>query len=117
MQFNQRLAGQRAAGLDRAVALEVNEGVFQQASEDPVDPAGVESELGETHLQLGDVVAAQIRMVEVEESLAEAPTGLDQSRPGRSVGLPSDWQASRPLERLDDRDRPVTEGVSGVARR
>ncbi len=79
--------GQCAALLEGAVALEINERCCGDRPEDAVDASGVEAELGEEHLHLGDVITALVRTRQIQQSLAESPTGFIQASEGRGVDL------------------------------
>ena len=66
---------------------------------------------------LGDVVAAQVGMRQVQQPMAETPAGLDQPLPRRGVHGAGNRESSRALERLDESDRAVTEGLLRVVGR
>jgi hypothetical protein len=53
--------------------------VLERWTEDAIDPSGVESKLGETYLQFGNVITALIGAGQVEQSLAELPAGFYQA--------------------------------------
>jgi hypothetical protein len=72
--------------------LKLTEGVSRQGAKDTVDSSRIETQLSETHLQLGDVVAPQHRLGQIQESLAELPTSLRQTLEGRGVHLARDGQ-------------------------
>lgn len=103
------LAGQdveRTDGVDAAdpvdrqaaVVLEVRHRVCRARSEDPVDPAGVESEARQERLDLGDVVAAEVGCREQEQAVAEPPGGLDDRSPRVLIALAGDDQTAFALE-------------------
>src|SRR5687768_2430161 len=71
-----------SVGRRAAVGLEVHERPGGARSEDPVDPTAVEPEPVEERLELGDVVAAQVRRREQEVAIAELPCRLDERAPG-----------------------------------
>ena len=89
------------------IALELAQRGRGQVPEDPVDPAGVESEGTEALLQLGNVVAPDHRGSPVEEAVAQAPTCLDQRRPGLWTADAVDPETSPVLEGLDSRPGTV----------
>ena len=109
-----RVVGQRARStVEAAVALELGERVLGEDPEDAVDASGVEAEQGEEHLQLGDVVAALERTVEVEESVAQSPAGLDQRRQVSRRGSP---EMARPRSRWKASMRATVVRRRGLAR-
>jgi hypothetical protein len=56
-------------------------------------------------------------MAEIQESLTEAPTGLDQALPGGGVERAGDGKSARSLERLNERRGPFAERLLDVVRR
>ena len=58
--------------------LEVDERARGERAEDAVDLAAVETDPAEAVLQLGDVVATQVRRGEEQQPVAERPRRLDQ---------------------------------------
>jgi hypothetical protein len=57
----QRVGPAHPVGRDAAVRLEVDQRTARARSEDPVDATAVEAEAAERGLELGDVIAAQVR--------------------------------------------------------
>jgi hypothetical protein len=96
--------------------LEVIERLFGEHAEDPVDAPRIESELGETNLQFGDVVTAKVRGCEIQQAVTESPARFDQSFPRGLIDGTREWQTARALERFDERERAVTERLVGVVR-
>jgi hypothetical protein len=94
--------------------LKVAKGSLEQGTEDPVDSSGVEAELGEANLEFSHVVAAQVGMHEIQQALAEPPTGFDESGPGDVVNFAGDREASRALERFDQRNGLVAKKIGRV---
>ena len=97
------------------IALELTERGRGEVPEDPVDPAGVESEGTEALLQLSNVIASDHRSSPVQEAVAQAPACLDQRRPGLWTTDAIDPQTSPVLEGFDSalEYRP-TEGALSV---
>ncbi len=62
------------------VALEVAERTRSIGTEDSIDATCVESEAAEAELEVGHVVAAQHRGMQVEVAVAQPVSGLDQRR-------------------------------------
>jgi hypothetical protein len=96
------------------IALELTERGRGEVPEDPVDPAGVESEGTEALLQLSNVIASDHRSSPVQEAVAQAPACLDQRRPGLWTTDAIDPQTSPVLEGLDSRSSTVRERALGV---
>src|SRR4051794_31468186 len=70
---------------DAGVALEVLEGPFGVGTEDAVQPARIEPEGVEPPLECEHVVAADQRLAEVQEAVAELVPGLDQGVPAQLI--------------------------------
>ncbi len=81
--------------------MEVAEGAFRVRSEDPVHAATVEPETGQCSLQVDHIIPAKVRSGQMEESLTQAPSGLDQGRPCRSITDARDAQVPGALELAD----------------
>ncbi len=96
------------------IALELTERGRGEVSEDPVDPARVESEGTQALLQLSNVIASDHRSSPIQEAVAQAPACLDQRRPGLWTTDPIDPQTSPVLEGLDSRSSTVREGALSV---
>ena len=72
-----------AVGREAGVALELDERAAAcRAPKMPSPAAGVEPERVQPALELGDVVAAQHRLAEVEQPVAEGEPALDERGPG-----------------------------------
>jgi hypothetical protein len=97
--------------------LKLSKRVRRRGSEDPVDAAGVEAQLREEHLEFGHVVAAKRGTREVQETLAELPSCLFQSLPGREVDDTREWKSTRTLECFDERYRLRVKDVIGLVGR
>src|SRR5207247_9643163 len=70
-----------AIGHETNVALELGDRVGSLLAEDAVLAAGVEPERVQLTLELGDVVATQHGLSEVERPIAERETALDERGP------------------------------------
>jgi len=68
-------------------------------AEDAVDPTGVEPERVEPPLELGDVVAPQHRLAEVQEAVAEDEAALHERGPCVATDDAVDLEAAVVLER------------------
>ena len=68
---------------------------------------GLKAELGEEHLKLGDVIAAQHRTCRVEQSLTQLPPGFAEALVGDGVDDSGEGESARALERLDEGDRLI----------
>ena len=65
------------------------------AAEDPVDPLGIEPERDELALDVGDVVAPQHGLAEVEEPIAEGEPALHERGPGVPTDFPVNLEPPR----------------------
>ena len=113
-EFEQRRPRKGPIDRESTIALEVAQGVLQHRTEDAVDPSGIESQLGEAHLQFSDVVTALIGAGEEDQPLAQLPASFNQSRPRDGVDLAGDRQAACALECLDGDSGAIAEGVARV---
>src|SRR5262249_7416328 len=80
------------------VALELGHCHGGLLTEDAVFATGVEPERVQPMLELGDVVAPQHRLAEVQGAIPERETALDQRRPRLRAAQPVDLEAALFLE-------------------
>jgi len=78
--------------------LELFERPCRAGPEDPVDSSTIEADPAETRLQLGHVVAAQVRRGEEQQPVAQLPAGLDERGPRLLVADAVAAQAAAVLE-------------------
>jgi hypothetical protein len=86
-QCSDRVGAADPIGCGAAVRLELFEGPGGAGPEDPVDPPAVEAESAEPRLQLGDIVATQVRRRQEQQPITKVPTGLDERGPRLLVAL------------------------------
>ena len=101
----QGLGPEDAVDREPGVALELAQRRRGLVAEDAVLAAGVEAERVEPVLELGDVVAAEVRAALVEQAVAEREAALDERGPGLGSADPVDADAPGLLERADGAPR------------
>ena len=116
LQLEERRRPQDAVDGQRRVALEVGQGLGGALAEDAVHPARVETQGGQTSLQVSDVVAAQHGPAQIEETVAQAHARLDQCGPGLGAADAVDAQSPAVLETLDGGLGPGPEDALGVGK-
>ena len=79
--------------------MEVEQRPTRGRAEDPVGPTAVETEVVEAPLEVGDIVTAQHRRVEHQQSITEDPARFDQRQPGGFVTGPTAVETTLVLER------------------
>ena len=94
-----------AVGHQARVALEVEDRPFDALVVQAALGAGVEAEQVELDLQGEDVVAAELRLAQVEEPVAERVAALDELAPGVVADLAVDEQAAALLKGQDGEPR------------
>ena len=65
-----------------AVPLELEDRLFAVGAEDAVDPARVETQLAQPALQLQDVLAADHRSFQIQETITQPVAGFVEVPPG-----------------------------------
>jgi hypothetical protein len=93
------------------VALELEHGPLGVVPEDAVDPPGVEAQGAQPALKLGDVVAAEHRSGEVEQTVAQAVAGLHERRPGLG---PTDAVHAQAPDVLEGTERGLGAGAEAT---
>ena len=83
------------------IALKLLQGMVRVWSEDPVNSTGVKPKDSETTLEFGDIVAAQHRRRQIQQSIAQGIASIDQGRPRDRATDPVCVDAVFALERLE----------------
>jgi hypothetical protein len=86
-------------------------------AEDPVDPSGVESEVAQPQLEVGNVVAPEHGPLEAEQSAPDLEAGFDERRPGRQIADAGDRKVPLTLEPPDSVGGPRVVAADIVRRR
>jgi hypothetical protein len=96
------------------IALKFAEGGRRQVTEDPVDPAGVETQCAQPLLQLSDIVASDHGGSAVQETVTQSSACFDQRRPGLWTTDAVDPETAPMLEGLDRCSGAVAEPALSV---
>jgi hypothetical protein len=115
-EFPQRGTPGDAVNREADVALELGQGPRGPIAEDPVDPAGIETQGAQPLLEFNYIVTPQHRRAPIQESVTEMKTRFHQGVPRLGAADAVDPQSPQVLEGLDGRPRPVAVDPVGVDR-
>ena len=101
LELPERALADDAVGREPGVALEVQHGALDLLVVHPSLGAGVEAQQVELDLELQHVVAAERRLAQVQQAVAERVAGFHHLAPGVGAHMPVGEQAALLLERKD----------------
>lgn len=92
------VSGPQTPSAQPAAALEVLERSGGEGTEDPVDLAAIETEVGEPGLEQADIVSPLVGRGVEQQPVTEFPGGLDERRP---AGVIDDRRGRQPSAALE----------------